>query len=331
MGQSEHATSAAPYRDGGAGGKTRHENFARAQRPGGMRAHAVYDKPLIIEARLNEFAPRSDGNPNVPYSTKEIIEDGCRAWEAGASILHWHCRDPETGEPCNDVEPYLEVLEGLHARTDALLHPTLGYISQSGVEERVKHVRAADENPQTRVDLVPVDFGTFNIDLWDPRRHDWESLDAVYHNPRSYLKAILQTFRTMNKDVLAICWDTGHARTARKFQEMGLLPRNTLWELFMGGERLPGNAGVSLFALQAMVAEVDPGAEWLVAVYHGDVFPLAAWAVPLGGHVAVGIGDYPYTRFGAPSNAELVERVAKLAETVGRPVATAQDVRRMLA
>jgi uncharacterized protein (DUF849 family) len=218
----------------------------------------------------------------------------------------------------------------LHARTDALLHPTLGYISQSGIEDRVRHIREADANPKTYADLVPVDFGTFNIDVWDPKRRDWESLDAAYHNPRSYLKAILETFKAMEKNVLTICWDTGHARTARKFQEMGLLQRNTLWELFMGGEQLPGNAGVSMLTLQSLVGEVEPGAEWLVAVYHGDVFPVAAWGITLGGHVAIGVGDFPYTRFGKPTNAELVRRVADLAQTLGRPVAKAADVRSML-
>jgi 3-keto-5-aminohexanoate cleavage enzyme len=295
-----------------------------------MHTHVVYDKPVIIEARLNEFAPRSAGNPNVPYSSKEIIEDGCRAWEAGASILHWHARDPVTGDPRNDVELQLEVLEGLHARTDALLHPTLGYVSQSGVEERVKHIRAADRSVKTHADLVPVDFGTFNIDLWDPKARQWETLDSAYHNPRSYLKGILETFKEMNKNVLTICWDTGHVRTARRFQEMGLLQRNTLWELFMGGERLPGNAGVSLIGMQSLLAEVDPGAEWLVAVYYGDVLPVAAWGITLGGHVAIGLGDFPYTRFGTPTNAELVGRVAQLAQTLGRPVAKPADVRRML-
>ena len=292
--------------------------------------HVVTDKPVIIEARLNEFALRSAGNPNVPYSTKEIIEDGCRAWEAGASILHWHVRDPQTGAPRNDAELHLEVLEGLHARTDALLHPTLGYISQSGIEERVKHIRAADASPKTYADLVPVDFGTFNIDLWNPEKRDWESLDAAYNNPRSYLKGILETFKAMHKNVLTICWDTGQARTARKFQEMGLLQRNTLWELFTGGDQLPGIAGISMLTLQSLVAEVEPGAEWLVAAYHGDVFPLAAWGITLGGHVAIGLGDFPYTRFGAPTNAELIRRVADLANTLGRPVAKSADVRRML-
>ena len=295
-----------------------------------MPSHPVVDKPVIIEARLNEGAMRTTGNPNVPYSSKEIIEDGCRAWEAGASILHWHPRDPVTGKARNETELYLEVLEGLKARTDALLHPTLGYISQSGTEERVKHIRDADADPKTYVDLVPVDFGSLNVDLWDPRSKNWESLDHTYFNPRKYLYDALRTFKDMGKDVLTVCWDTGHVRTARKFQEMGLLQRNTLWELFLGGEPMPAGAGVSLHSVQSLVAEVDPGAEWLVAVYYGDAFPVAAWSITLGGHVAIGLGDYHYPRLGTPTNAELVERVAKLADTLGRPVATSADVRKML-
>ena len=31
-----------------------------------MQTHVVYDKPVIIEVRVNEFAPRSDGDLNVP-------------------------------------------------------------------------------------------------------------------------------------------------------------------------------------------------------------------------------------------------------------------------
>ncbi len=295
-----------------------------------MATHPVMDKPLIIEARLNEIATREAGNPNVPYSSQEIIEAGCRAWEAGASIIHWHGRDPVTGEPRNDIDLYLEVIAGLRARTDALVHPTLGYISQQGVEDRVKHIRAADRKPETLVDLVPVDFGSINVDLWNPESVTWESLDKVYMNPRSNLDSILRLFQDMKKNVLTVCWDTGHVRTARCFQEQGLLQKNTLWEFFFSGERMPTGAAVSLQGLQVMLSEIEADDEWLAAVFYGDCFPLAAWAIPLGGHVALGLGDYPYTRFGTPTNADLVRTMADLAKTLGRPVAKPADVRRML-
>jgi uncharacterized protein (DUF849 family) len=53
-------------------------------------------------------------------------------------------------------------------------------------------------------------------------------------------------------------------------------------------------------------------------------------AIAAGGHVAIGIGDYPYPELGTPSNARLVEEVVKLARLVGREVATPDEARHML-
>jgi len=50
----------------------------------------------------------------------------------------------------------------------------------------------------------------------------------------------------------------------------------------------------------------------------------------LGGHVAIGIGDYPYPELGLPTNAQLVQHVADLARSLGREVATADEARQML-
>ena len=55
-------------------------------------------------------------------------------------------------------------------------------------------------------------------------------------------------------------------------------------------------------------------------------------AVLLGGHVRVGLEDNVYYRRGEPaeSNAQLVERVARIAEELGRPVASTAEARRIL-
>ncbi len=50
----------------------------------------------------------------------------------------------------------------------------------------------------------------------------------------------------------------------------------------------------------------------------------------MGGHVAVGLGDYAYTELGAPTNADVVREVARLARAMGREVATPDDTREML-
>ncbi len=68
--------------------------------------------PLIIECRCNDMDYRQE-NPAFPYSPAEIIREAVRAWKAGASIFHWHGRDPVTGKWLNDAELYLEVIQGI--------------------------------------------------------------------------------------------------------------------------------------------------------------------------------------------------------------------------
>lgn len=135
--------------------------------------------PLIIEVRCNESADRGD-NPALPYGPQEVVAEAVLAGEAGASIVHWHARDPEGHERPNDVDLYREAIEGLREHTDLLLHPTLGFAGTQGdVQGRVQHVLELNEDPRLRFDIVPVDFGSFIMDLWDPQNDRFLTDDAV--------------------------------------------------------------------------------------------------------------------------------------------------------
>jgi len=285
--------------------------------------------PVIIECRCNEIAYRSD-NSALPYSPKEIIREAVRAWEAGASIFHWHGRDSKTGKPCNDVELYLEVIQGIREQTDMLIHPTLGYITQNQIEDRVRHILAVNDNPVLRVDLAPVDFGSLNVDFWNPQEKQFVTYDQVYVNTRANLMAVLEVFQKYDVHVSSVCWDVGQMRTARCFQEMGLLPKNTLWEFVFTGEVMPAGAAPTISGLQAFIAEVPNDNQWLALCWNGDVMRVAAWAITLGGHVGIGLGDYHYSRFGKPHNGELVEMVTKMAYALDREVATPAQTREIL-
>jgi 3-keto-5-aminohexanoate cleavage enzyme len=60
--------------------------------------------------------------------------------------------------------------------------------------------------------------------------------------------------------------------------------------------------------------------------------PFATLGILLGGNVRVGLEDNVYYRRGelAESNAQLVERVARVAEALGRPVASTAQARERL-
>ena len=286
--------------------------------------------PLIIECRSNDSDFRQD-NPHCPYSPQEIIREAVRAWEAGASIFHWHARHPVSGEWVSDVELYLETIQGIREQTDLIINPTLNYVTkQSQVSDRIKHILAAINDPNLGVDMVPLEFGSLNIDFWNPQIKEFQTYDRVHLSSRAYMREILQILRKHDIFVSTVCWDVGQIRTARCFQEMGLLSQNTIWEFVFTGDIMPSGILPTLANLQAVVDSIPIDAPWLVMCWNGDVMQLAAWAITMGGHVGIGLGDDAYTRFGKPHNGELVNKIAEMAHTLGREVATPTQAREIL-
>lgn len=286
--------------------------------------------PLIIEVRCNESAERGD-NPALPYGPREVIEEGLLAGEAGASILHWHARENDGTENANDAALYREVIEGVREETDLLLHPTLGFMGTQGdAQGRVRHIRELNEDPKTRVDMAPVDFGAFGADVWDEGDRRFVTDDRFIINRVGYLKELLGVLQETDVFVYSVVWGAGAVRTARSFQKTGLLDRSTFWCLGFTGDEVPGGPPPTLANLRTYLEEIPPGDPWTVHCRNGDALPLAAWAITMGGHVSIGLGDHPYSRFGKPRNSDLVKMVADMSQTLGRPVATPSEAREIL-
>jgi uncharacterized protein (DUF849 family) len=178
--------------------------------------------------------------------------------------------------------------------------------------------------------MVPLEYGSFNVDFWNPQTKQFKTYDQVYVNSRDRIQDVLKVLNEQNVFVSTVCWDMGQIRTARCFQEMGLLSQDTFWEFVFTGDIMPSGFLPTLANLQAVIDSIPSGAPWLVMCWNGDVMRLASWAITLGGHVGIGLGDDPYTRFGKPHNGQLVEMVAKMAHTLGREVATPAQAREIL-
>jgi uncharacterized protein (DUF849 family) len=85
--------------------------------------------------------------------------------------------------------------------------------------------------------------------------------------------------------------------------------------------------------LAQLVRELPEGTVWAAAGLGGFQLPANGLAIFMGGHVRTGLEDNPWwdhaTREPA-TNAELVHRIAALAELAGRCLATAEEARDML-
>ena len=284
---------------------------------------------VIIEVRINEYASRNR-NPHVPFSLAEICEEALQCWRAGASIVHYHARDPKTGAPSAKAEVYADTARRIRDQSDLLIMPTLGAWTLPSPEARMSHIVEMAKDPATKPDFAPIDMGTSNVDVFDQRAHRFVSDDVVYMNTTNTLQYFARTIREAGVRPVAVLWNVSAIRVTTAFIEAGLFEPPIYSEIVLTeGGLFAGNPG-TVRGLESMIDFIPPHVEWSVMCAGGNLFPLVGAAIERGGHIAIGLGDYPCAELGTPRNAELVERVALMARQVGREVATPTEARRIL-
>jgi len=290
------------------------------------------DDAVIIEVGVNEAAMRAQ-NPHVAYSPAECAADALRCADAGAAVVHWHARDPETGAPrFGDAGQYAEALELMRAGGDVLAYPT--YPVDVPVEERLDHVWELGEHHG--LELAPVDIGSVTVVLWDGQHNDFFGVDslgvtAVVANPLSFTIDALTRADSLGMTPTLGAFDVGFTRTMVLLAESGRLRPPVFLKIFLSGAWAVGPFP-SETALDFHLAQIPEGLdlEWVAVPYALDdpamVERLCRHALERGGGIRVGIGDNP-AAFPDVTNAQLVERAAQWCSDAGRPVASSADLR----
>src|SRR5690242_1955807 len=106
---------------------------------------------LIIEVAMNETVLRNQ-NPYVPYTPGQIAQYAYDCANAGASIIHVHARDANTGaNRPQDVELTAEALARVREKCDAVFYPTYDFSFFPSypvpAEETLRHVRELAVHP----------------------------------------------------------------------------------------------------------------------------------------------------------------------------------------
>ena len=84
------------------------------------------ENKVIITCAVTGSIHTPTMSPYLPYTPDEIADQAVAAAEAGASILHLHARDPETGQPTPDPDVFMQFLPTIKERCDAVLNITTG-------------------------------------------------------------------------------------------------------------------------------------------------------------------------------------------------------------
>jgi len=250
--------------------------------------------------------------PYIPINPEEIAQSGIEAWKAGASILHIHVRDPKTGLGTQDFSLFKEVADRIRGETDAVLCLTTSGIPGRNLQFQERLVPLS-LNPE----LVSFDAGSINM------------RENVFLNPPEFLEMLAkETLAKGIKPELEV-FEVGMVQTCIRYMEKGLLRPPLHFQFVLGVlGGMPATAK-SLLHLSEIIPE---GSTWSVIGIGLGQLPMAVMAMAMGGHVRVGLEDNIYYSKGVltKSNAELVERIVRMAKEFGREIATPSDVRKIL-
>jgi 3-keto-5-aminohexanoate cleavage enzyme len=282
---------------------------------------------IMIEAAVNGVTTR-DQNRNVAYRPDEVAADAIAASTAGASLVHVHAREPDGS--WSDNADYYTTIYGKVRETQSppLLWPT--FAGGKDVKKRYGHFGGTGSSA-SKPDLGACDMGSLNVTRWDAKTRSFTE-QFVYENSVDFLIEAIRYMADLGfrRPTLQI-FDATFLRTTLKLLEMGVLAEPLLLKFYLGSEAMPFGLPPTPKSIE-MYADMLKGvrASWFVAVLGADVIPLVPHTVALGGHVRIGLEDYPHTDKGQPTNAELVGAAVKIIEAMGHEVATAADARKML-
>lgn len=291
---------------------------------------------VIIEVGANEGAGRGV-NPHVPIAPDEVAADGRRCRDAGATMLHWHARDPASEDQMlGDVDLYAAALAPMHA--DGLLAYPSYPVDGVAPRHRLDHVWALHD--RAGLELAPIDLGSVSTVPWNAHLHDFVGLDwlrtqsGIVDNPLTFVVDAVEMAAARGMACTFGAFDVGCSRILGMLHDSGRLTGPVVHKVFLS-EGWAVGPKPSEAALDLHVAQLPDGldVEWMAVPYsHHDpavVERLCRAALERGGHVRVGVGDSPAAN-PAATNAELVERVVAWAADAGRPVATPEQVRTRL-
>ncbi|WP_419846976.1 3-keto-5-aminohexanoate cleavage protein [Candidatus Poriferisocius sp.] len=286
--------------------------------------------PVFIEVRANEYTGR-EANPNVPWSVDELIADAVACAEAGASVYHFHGRDPSTGAPVWDADTLGAVIVGVREACDLILMPTLGASTVPDPHARLAPVLELAADAATRPELAPIDLGSFNIDPYDPATGAFGNPDIVYITPLRALREMVAASAEAGMKPMGALWTVGSARLLAAFLDTGDMAAPAYGEVTLSDSWLSGHPA-TVDGIDAMTRFLpdDGRAVWGCLAYGADLRPLAPEVIARGGHLIAGLGDYPYLELGTPTNADVVAALAGCIADSGAELATVGKTRAML-
>lgn len=287
---------------------------------------------VIITVALNGGMQQDRDGAIVPKQPDEISEAAARCYEAGASVVHVHARDPQ-GKNTGDPKIYAEIIRKIRARSPILIQTTNG-IGVRRDPATGHFIWPSDGERLGLLDIAPSQdlFGIAggSADFHNPEGGYPE--ETPYVNSPELLK---KTIRTVYEKGSALEYEIVEASSLHRllrYANEGLFDRHrdNIWLLHGGGfGATPPIARNVLFNIDEGL-RLFPSAIWGVTATGRDMFKIITLGLSLGCDlVRVGFEDGIYLPDGsvARDNSEMVRAAVKIAAIYGLKPATVEEAR----
>jgi len=268
--------------------------------------------PVIIAVAITGAVPRKKDNPALPVTPEEQIESTHEAFEAGASLVHIHVRNPDES-PASDPELYGRVQEGVRKHCP-------GMIVQFSTGGRGREQSMRGAMLTLRPDMASLATGSVNFP------------NGIYENAPDYVEKLAQTMCDNGVKPEIEVFDLAMLYNAANLVKKELVNARPHVQFVMGvPNALPVRRTIFDF-LRSELAAVLPGATWVAAGVGRHQWEVNQWCLEGGGHCRTGLEDnlrIEPERLAA-SNAELVRKIVDACAQYGRGPATAAEARQIL-
>lgn len=269
-------------------------------------------QPVIITVAITGAIPRKKDNPAVPVTPAEQVESTQEAFEAGASLVHVHVRNPDES-PGSDPELYGRVQEGVRKHCP-------GMIVQFSTGGRGRDQAARGAMLYLKPDMASLATGSVNFPV------------GIYENAPDFVESLAKTMLEYGVKPEVEVFDLAMLYNAANLVKKGLLKGPPHVQFVMGiPNAMPARRSIFDF-LRSEIAEVLPGATWVAAGIGRHQWEVNRWCLEAGGHCRTGLEDnlrIEPDRLAA-SNAELVAKIARECDRYGRRPATPAEARGLL-
>jgi len=292
----------------------------------------------IITAAITGSIHTPTMTPHLPITPKEIADEAVRAYEAGAAVAHIHVRDPQTGAPSVSADLFREVITHVKSRCNMVLFLSTGGGLGMTAEQRAVSVRTF------KPELASLNFGSINFALFPQlsRYKEWKfpwepqyigmTEDFIFPNTFKTLKEFCNYFRESGTKPEIEIYDVGMINNVAFMIEAGYLQKPVYLQFVLGilGAIQPSLDNVMFLYQSARAAIGD--VQWSVCAAGRHQMNMCNMSLLMGGNVRVGLEDNLYVEKGriAKSNAEQVEKIARIARELGIEPATPDEARKIL-